>query len=93
MIIPRGADNTVAIDLIVQHIKSKLNNGTDNKHSKMATKSPLTKHIMYVGRDISPPAFEYDKGSITEAPMLEQAKLTRSCEDVTEVFTIDDDKT
>lgn len=25
VIIPRGADNTVAIDLIVQHIKSQLN--------------------------------------------------------------------
>nr|XP_019537262.2 uridine-cytidine kinase-like isoform X3 [Aedes albopictus] len=33
VIIPRGADNTVAIDLIVQHIREFLNNRTRQDHS------------------------------------------------------------
>ncbi|XP_058057206.1 uridine-cytidine kinase isoform X2 [Anopheles bellator] len=33
VVIPRGADNTVAIDLIVQHIREFLNNRTRSEHS------------------------------------------------------------
>ncbi|EAA45221.4 AGAP003874-PC [Anopheles gambiae str. PEST] len=33
VVIPRGADNTVAIDLIVQHIREFLNNRTRSDHS------------------------------------------------------------
>ncbi|CAF0929167.1 unnamed protein product [Didymodactylos carnosus] len=39
VIIPRGADNSVAVDLIVQHIKDFLKQNTD-----MAVQSPLTQH-------------------------------------------------
>lgn len=58
VIIPRGADNTVAIDLIVQHIREFLNNRTRQDHSPHLASGGTSALNLPRGRDegCSPPS-------------------------------------
>ncbi|KXJ79169.1 hypothetical protein RP20_CCG002047 [Aedes albopictus] len=55
VIIPRGADNTVAIDLIVQHIREFLNNRTRQDHSPHLASGGTSALNLPRGRDESTP--------------------------------------
>ncbi|XP_058822824.1 uridine-cytidine kinase isoform X1 [Topomyia yanbarensis] len=55
VIIPRGADNTVAIDLIVQHIREFLNNRTRQDHSPHLATGGTSALNLSRGRDEGTP--------------------------------------
>lgn len=56
VIIPRGADNTVAIDLIVQHIREFLNNRTRQDHSPHLATAGTSALNLPRGRDERTPS-------------------------------------